>query len=158
MKSPPHPAENAASEKGTAMSTHPSHPDVSADAPAITTSAEPAGHYRAGVFYPAPPVWPCVRALEIAMVQLESQAEADPNYTPNDDPAPQDPSEFRLYMAARMANFLGAWRACTFPACARNKRCAGTPPRCFAHLPEPCADEIARAKAAMQKGLAARLG
>ena len=131
---------------------------INPDASAITATPAPAGHYCAGVFYPAPPVSPCIRALEIAIVQLERQTVADPDYRPPNDPMPQDQSEFRLDLASRMANFMGAWRTCTFAACARNKRCAGTPPRCFAHLPEPCADEIARAKAAMQKGLKARLG
>lgn len=92
------------------------------------------------------------------MVQLTRQTQRDADYKADDDPPPEGASEFRLYLATGIANFLGAWRACSFPACARNKTCSGTPPRCFAHLPEPSAQDIAFAKAAMQKGIATRLG
>jgi hypothetical protein len=135
------------------MSTIPSQPLP--DTSESNTRFRTDGYYLGGVFHPYVTA-PDVRALHIAMVQLTRRNERDPDYVPNDDPMPEDPAAFRLHMASRIANFLGAWKECTSAACMRSKRCRGTPPRCFAHLPEPSRDEIAFAQAAIQKAIAQR--
>jgi hypothetical protein len=108
-----------------------------------------------------------LRALHIAYVHFARATQSDPAWVAPVDKAfdaafektdaddGEETSEqadiIRFAVARDLANHLRAWRRCAEPGCRRARKCAGAPPRCFAHMPPPLKDEVAFAQVAINR-------